>query len=58
MYICNIELLEPKWRVKLIEIIKHFLIQYKIEGNILMIEKLNDEISDLLEFNEIFPEKV
>ena len=58
MYKFDINNLNSAHRVALIDILKHFLIEYKIEGNIMIIYRIRDEIFDFLESQEIFPEKL
>ncbi len=58
MYKCNIDFLNPNKRVELINIIKSYKIEYRLENNTLILLGISEEIEDFLEFNEIFLEKI
>jgi len=58
VYKCNIHILKPNERVLLLNIIKSYSIEYRLEHNELLIFEINEEIEDFLEFHEIFPDKI
>jgi len=50
MYKCSIEILKPNERVELLDIIKSYSIEYKVESNTLILFSINEEIEDFMKF--------
>lgn len=58
MFICNIEFIEPKYRVELLELLNKEKVTYILENNTLKMAILPLYIEEYLESLGIYPEKI